>query len=173
MLKRYGKGAVSHQAGNCTQRRQNYYLHCVSLGIKEKNVFCFIANPVTNMLWFIFKSILILLPCGGVFFLFDLCIKEMNFFFFNLDSCSNHSNDPNHSITPSSESEYLKLYPDFRNQLLSVLAASIFLQQRAWSPSILLCKVCFMQSICRISTLAFLVYILLAVFSLCLQFQHT
>lgn len=86
--------------------------------LRKKNVFCFIANPVTNMLWFIFKSILILLPCGGVFFLFDLCIKEMNFFFFNLDSCSNHSNDPNHSITPSSETEYLKLYPDFRNQLL-------------------------------------------------------
>lgn len=127
------------------------------------------------MLLFIFKSILILMPCGGVFFLFDLCVKEINFFFFlNLCSCSNHSNDPNHSITPSSESEYLELYPDFRNQLLSVLAASIFLQQRAWSPSILLlCKVCFMQSICRISTLAFLVYILLAVFSLCLHFQHT
>lgn len=135
MLERYGKRTVSHQAGNCTQRRQNYCLHCVSLGTKKKKVFCFSANPVTNMLWFKFKSILIFLPCGGFSFSFWSLNKGNEFYFFlNLDSCSNHSNDLNHSITSSPDSEYLKLYPDFRSQVLSVLAASIFFSAKGLVP---------------------------------------
>lgn len=77
ILKRYGKQAVSCPDGTCTLRRQNDYLHCVFLETQTKKpqekqkVLCFIANPVTNMLWwFMFKSILIFLPHDGFYLSF-------------------------------------------------------------------------------------------------------